>query len=91
MKSSGQPLGTHCLAPARIRRPIDAAIGPRGFRRIFPDLPPFEADEAFLHAIGRKGGVCDCGDEADSPESLADVAAGWPIFGQFVAHDITAD
>src|SRR5262249_43657683 len=29
--------------------------------------------------------------ETDSPESLADVAAGWPIFGQFVAHDITAD
>jgi hypothetical protein len=24
-------------------------------------------------------------------ESLSDTAAGWPIFGQFVAHDITAD
>jgi hypothetical protein len=91
MKSPGQSLRTHCLAPARVRPPIDAAIGPRGYGRMFPDLPPFEADEAFLHAIGREGGVCDCGDEADSPESLGDVAAGWPIFGQFVAHDITAD
>ncbi|MEG9436490.1 hypothetical protein JAO29_09980 [Edaphobacter sp. HDX4] len=27
----------------------------------------------------------------DTPESLADTAAGWPIFGQFIAHDITAD
>ena len=25
------------------------------------------------------------------PDSLGDTAAGWPIFGQFVAHDITAD
>jgi hypothetical protein len=37
------------------------------------------------------GGVCDCGDIDDTPDSLGDTAAGWPIFGQFVAHDITAD
>jgi hypothetical protein len=58
---------------------------------MFPDLPAFEADEAFLHSIGRAGGLCDCGDGDDAPESLSDVAAGWPIFGQLVAHDITAD
>jgi hypothetical protein len=58
---------------------------------MFPELPPFRADEQFLHAIGRAGGVCDCGDVDDTPGSLSDVAAGWPIFGQFVAHDITAD
>lgn len=58
---------------------------------MFPDLPSFEADETFLHAIGRAGGICDCGDEADTPGSLSDIEAGWPIFGQFVAHDITAD
>jgi hypothetical protein len=58
---------------------------------MFPELPPFQADEQFLHALGRAGGVCDCGDIDDSPDSLADIAAGWPIFGQFVAHDITAD
>jgi len=58
---------------------------------MFPDLPSFQADEQFLHALGRVGGVCDCGDIDDSPDSLADTAAGWPIFGQFVAHDITAD
>jgi hypothetical protein len=32
-----------------------------------------------------------CGDIDDSPDSLADTATGWTIFGQFVAHDITAD
>jgi hypothetical protein len=58
---------------------------------MFPELPSFEADEQFLHALGHAGGLCDCGDIDDSPDSLGDTAAGWPIFGQFVAHDITAD
>jgi hypothetical protein len=58
---------------------------------MFPGLPSFEADEQFLHALGRAGGICDCGDVQDTPDSLGDTAAGWPIFGQFVAHDITAD
>jgi len=91
MTSAAPSLRTHCLSPARVRSPIDAPTGPHGYGRMFPDLPVFDADEAFLRAIGREGGICDCGDEADSPESLSDVAAGWPIFGQFVAHDITAD
>jgi hypothetical protein len=58
---------------------------------MFPELPSFQADEQFLHALGRAGGICDCGDRDDSHDSLGDTAAGWPIFGQFVAHDITAD
>ena len=70
---------------------IDAPLGPTTYARMFPELPPFQADEQFLHALGRAGGVCDCGDVDDSPDSLGDSAAGWPIFGQFVAHDITAD
>ena len=70
---------------------IDAPVGPTNYARMFPELPSFQADEQFLHALGRAGGVCDCGDTDDSPESLGDTAAGWPIFGQFVAHDITAD
>lgn len=82
---------SHCLSPARARVPIDAPLGPANYRRMFPELPSFLADEQFLHALGRAGGVCDCGDIEDSPESLGDSAAGWPIFGQFVAHDITAD
>jgi hypothetical protein len=58
---------------------------------MFPELPSFRADDEFLHTLGRAGGVCDCGDLEDTPDSLSDTAAGWPIFGQFVAHDITAD
>jgi len=70
---------------------IDAPLGPANYARMFPELPSFRADEEFLHALGRAGGLCDCGDAIDSLDSLGDSAAGWPIFGQFVAHDITAD
>jgi Animal haem peroxidase len=82
---------SHCLSPARAKVTIDVPLGPTAYGRMFPDLPSFEADEQFLHALGRAGGVCDCGDVEDTPDSLSETAAGWPIFGQFVAHDITAD
>ena len=58
---------------------------------MFPELPPFRADEEFLRALGRAGGVCECETDEDDPDSLSETAAGWPIFGQFTAHDITAD
>jgi hypothetical protein len=44
-----------------------------------------------LYALGRAGGLCDCTDQEDDEASLGTEAAGWPFFGQFVAHDITAD
>jgi hypothetical protein len=81
----------HCLSPGRSRVAIDAPLGPTAYGRMFPELPSFEADEQFLHALGCAGGLCDCGDVDDSPDSLGEPAAGWPIFGQFVAHDLTAD
>src|SRR5215469_16606452 len=80
-----------CLSPNRAKVAIDAPLGTAAYARMFPELPSFQADEQFLHALGRAGGLCDCGDIGDSPDSLGDTAAGWPIFGQFVAHDITAD
>jgi Animal haem peroxidase len=79
---------THCLAPGRVRH---AVTGPTTYARMFPALPTLDADEQMLHALGRAGGPCDCTDDEDIPESLGDEAAGWPIFGQFIAHDITAD
>ena len=91
MAAVGSCSRTHCLSPSRVRPPIDAASGPSSYARMFPELPALETAEALLHAIGRAGGLCDCGDLADTPTSLSAVAAGWPIFGQFVAHDITAD
>jgi hypothetical protein len=81
---------SHCLAPSRAQR-IDAPIGSMSYARMFPDLPAFSADEAFLYALGRAGGLCDCGDTDDDAASLGSEAAGWPFFGQYIAHDITAD
>ena len=70
---------------------IDAPLGLASYARMFPELPSLQADEQFLHALGRAGGLCDCGDIEETADSLGDAAAGWPILGQFVAHDITAD
>lgn len=75
----------HCLAPERVDAPIEGGR----YRRLFDDLEPLVADERALHDLGRLGGVADVGANGDAPD--ASVAAGWPMFGQFVAHDITAD
>ena len=41
--------------------------------------------------MGRQGGACDGAPFAEKGTDDAHDAAGWPFFGQFVAHDITAD
>jgi Animal haem peroxidase len=82
---------THCLSPARARLPVDGPIGPTSYARLFPDLPAFTAEQEFLYALGRAGGLCDCGDTDSDAASLGSEAAGWPFLGQFIAHDITAD
>src|SRR3984885_5494792 len=82
---------SHCLSPTRAKVAIDAPLVPTAYARMFPELPSFQADEEFLHALGRAGGICDCGDTGETADLLGNAAAGWPIFGQFVAHDITAD
>jgi hypothetical protein len=75
----------HCLAPERIDAPVEGGR----YRRLFEGLPALEADERALHALGRRGGPADLGAGGEGPD--ASVEAGWPFFGQFVAHDITAD
>jgi hypothetical protein len=73
-----------CLAPERAG---DQVYGGR-YRRLFPNLPALDSEDEALHAIGSPGGICD--DDAD-PSTDGEMAAGWPFFGQFIAHDITAD
>jgi hypothetical protein len=63
------------------------------------DLPALVADEAILRRIGASGGYCDAraGTEAgagtgpSAKTAEAQIEAGWPLFGQYVAHDLTAD
>lgn len=56
---------------------------------MFPGLPHLSIDPALLHAMGRVGGACDSA--TARLQEARTVAAGWPVFGQFIAHDITAD
>jgi Animal haem peroxidase len=81
----------YCLAPGRR---VDAPVADARYGRMFPDLPPLHVDSDVLVRAGEAGGIC------DSSAVLADLAgdrdegngaAGWPFFGQLVAHDITAD
>ena len=76
-------LRDHCLAPERVDAPV--AAGGR-YGRMF-DLPALEADDTLLHELGAAGGFCDGGEAAGD----SSVEAGWPFFGQYVAHDLTAD
>jgi hypothetical protein len=81
---------THCLAPSRT---IDAPLSAHAYGRLFPELPALVADEPLLWALGGVGGLCDGGlvVDAEGGDDAQDVSAGWPFFGQLVAHDITAD
>lgn len=79
----------HCLAPGRT---VDAPIHGTKYRRMFEGLESLESEDHLLHRLGSAGGPCDPGpvDFADAGDDST-VEAGWPFFGQFVAHDITAD
>jgi Animal haem peroxidase len=84
---AGRIARDHCLAPER----ADAPIHGGRYRSLFEDLPALRVDEQALHALGRPGGPCDLGVEFVDAEVDSHVAAVWPFFGQFIAHDITAD
>jgi hypothetical protein len=86
------PVPHHCLAPSRASVPAHgaqpSAPSTGAYRRMFPELPALPSDEAFLQTLGTS-----CGVELASTNGKDDAAgaAGWTMFGQFVAHDITAD
>ncbi len=88
-----------CLAPSREKAPVtadqagsvDAPRQPQAYARLFPELPALEVEEDLLYALGRQGGACDGAPFAEEGTDDARGASGWPFFGQFVAHDITAD
>src|SRR2546425_10137458 len=82
---AAHPARDLCLAPGRA---IDAPIVEGGrYGRMFPDLPPTTFDDDRLLALGVAGGICDGGPRTADGH----VEAGQPFFGQYLAHDITAD
>jgi DnaK suppressor protein len=66
--------------------PVDGSSG--RYERLFPELAPLGGEGEALLALGTVGGVCDGGETC---EDATETAAGWPLFGRFIAHDITAD
>ena len=76
-----------CLAPSRSADAPHEDAADR-YERLFTDLPPIKGDEELLLGLAGRGSICDGGDTC--PDAVG-VAAGWPFFGQLIAHDITAD
>jgi hypothetical protein len=81
----------NCLS---LVRAVDHPTGPARYGRMFPGLDPLGSEPEVLMRAGDTGGVCDAAaalDELAPDGDDATEAAGWPLFGQIVAHDITAD
>ena len=63
------------------------------FGRMFPELAPHDASAGTLMHYGDAGGPLEARNDLDSSldEDNPRIPAGWPFFGQFIAHDITHD
>ena len=59
------------------------------FGRLFPSLPPLDADRDSLIALGKAGGRMDGQDQ--NPDNPVGLPAGFTFLGQFIDHDITFD
>ncbi|MEU4191973.1 peroxidase family protein [Kribbella sp. NPDC026611] len=76
-----------------LARSVDRPTGGARYGRMFRGLPPLGTDPHVLMRAGGDGGICDAAAELDLGTGGDDSteAAGWPFFGQLVAHDTTAD
>ncbi len=75
-----------CLA---LERTGAAPMAGGRYMRLFPELPALAIEPELLRAIGRAGGLSDATN--GGPSDARTVAAGRPVFGQYLAHDLTAD
>ena len=74
-------------------RPRLADLPEGRFGRLFPDLPCMSVSGDALLKYGAANGPLESRPETGErlEEANPRIAAGWPFFGQFVAHDITHD
>ncbi|MEU8224144.1 peroxidase family protein [Kribbella sp. NPDC048915] len=78
----------HCLS---LVRSVDRPIGGARYGRMFPGLEPLGTDPQVLMRAGAAGGICAGSAHLGGESDDAEQAAGWPFFGQLLAHDTTAD
>jgi Animal haem peroxidase len=87
-------MSTHsCVIAPHLKDSLSSGVDGK-YGRMFPDLPGIETDEEYLLALGRAGSMMDIVSGQDDQEGKSDyprIPAGFPFFGQFIAHDITAD
>jgi hypothetical protein len=86
---------THsCVLSPQVKQSLSAGVSGK-YGRMFPHLHSHQPSEGALLALGKAGASMDAGadiDSADDPDTdNPRIPAGFPIFGQFIAHDITAD
>ena len=92
-ESVDRQTGMHsCVIQPHLKQSLSwGAIDKYG--RMFPDLPALDIPDELLLALGRSGAVMDdtsTDAEMDSGDNPC-IPAGFTFFGQFIAHDITAD
>jgi hypothetical protein len=82
-----------CLIAPHLKDALAPGSGKYG--RMFGGLPINDCAPDALLGLGRSGALLDAQidtpDADDASTQAAPSAAGWPIFGQFIAHNITAD
>jgi hypothetical protein len=88
-----QLVTTSCMIAPHLKHKL-ATSGEGKYGRMFADLPRNDCEEAALLTLGRSGSALDATDLTDREGAAGEndcIPAGYPIFGQFIAHDITAD
>jgi len=83
-----------CVVAPHLKHSLSTTTDTGKYGRMFPGLPELETDEQYLLALGRSGSLMDVDARQNGQQAASDnprIAAGFPIFGQFIAHDITAD
>lgn len=87
-------MATHsCVIAPHLKSSLAIAAAGK-YSRMFPDLPVPDTDEQVLLTLGRAGSVMDAANETEAEAHASDnprIPAGFAFFGQFIAHDITAD
>jgi hypothetical protein len=79
-----------CVIAPHLKDEVTATSGKYG--RMFAGLPLNDCAPDALLALGRSGALLDAQTDLVDDTALATpTPAGWPVFGQFIAHNITAD
>ncbi len=89
-------MSTHsCVISPHLKNELSphASGGDSKYGRMFPHLHAPAIDDKILRSLGRAGSAMDISDAEEESTSRDNprIPAGFTFFGQFIAHDITAD